>query len=153
MADGKERFCAVCRLKYKYCPRCPEDRNKELWHFTFHELNCKNIYDVLSAYEDGRLSANVAKAQLENLDLSKIENFGESYKKSIAKISDEIKNDSNGIIKKKTVKQEELIEKNPVEENTVSENVIEEIKVEEENTNKVKNYRKSKKRTNTDVED
>lgn len=147
MADRKERICVVCKERYKYCPRCQEDRDKELWHFSFHDLNCKNIYNVLSSYEDGRLSAFEAKAQLANLDLSKIENFGESYKKSIAKIYDEIaRYETEHVTEEPVVTSEEI-------NDTVSEKVEDEVETKvEETTNKAKNYRKSKKRTSNDVE-
>jgi hypothetical protein len=159
MADKKERICVVCNKHYSYCPRCKEDRNKELWHFTFHELNCKEIYNVLSAYEDGRLSANDAKTQLENLDLSKVDNFGESYKNTISKIRAEL--DKSDVPVKEdieTVSVEEIVENEPTVEWVQSvpevENTDEtdETKVTDENTNKGKNYRKSKNKIYSDVE-
>lgn len=95
--NKKSRICAVCRDQYKYCPHCREDRDKPTWHFIFCSSNCKGIYDVTSKFENGELTANMAKEMLSNLDLSKLNNFGDSYKSSIKKI--------NGTEKK--VKEEE----------------------------------------------
>lgn len=80
------RTCAVCYSSYKFCPRCSEDANKEPWHFTFCSSNCKNIYDVTSSFEDGRISKDEAASKLKDLDLSKREYFGKSYKDTISKI-------------------------------------------------------------------
>lgn len=82
------RTCATCRGKYSFCPKCQADKNKELWHFTFCSSNCMNIYGVTSKYENGQISASDAKNKLNKLDLSNIENFGTSYKTSIAKINE-----------------------------------------------------------------
>lgn len=87
MAENKNRKCAVCRQDYHFCPRCGEDKNKPTWYFTFCSSNCKDIYGVTSKFENGQLSADLAKIELDKLDLSKIDNFGDSYKNSIEKIN------------------------------------------------------------------
>ena len=80
------RTCAVCMRKYQFCSRRKEDVNKEMWHYTFCSQDCHDIYDTTSKFEDGRISKNTAKKQLNKLDLSRLDSFGESYKKSISKI-------------------------------------------------------------------
>ena len=87
MIEKKNRKCAVCRTEYSYCPRCGEDKNKPTWYFTFCSSNCKDIYNITSKFENGQLSADLAKIELEKLDLSKTNNFGDSYKNSIEKIN------------------------------------------------------------------
>lgn len=83
------RTCCVCHIEHQFCPVCnPEDRKLEPWHFAYCSENCKDIYEVTSEYENGRLSANDAKEKLDKIDLSKIANFGESYQKSIEKINE-----------------------------------------------------------------
>lgn len=84
--DSKLRICSVCHQNYRYCPQCQEDQLKPTWYFAFCHENCRDIYDIASSFEDGRIDANTAKIQLEKLDLSKIDNFGESYKKTINRI-------------------------------------------------------------------
>lgn len=80
------RTCAVCRDSYQFCPRCKKDTEKPLWFFSFCSENCKNIYDITSQFENNKLNTDEAKEQLNRLDLSKRDNFGESYKISIDKI-------------------------------------------------------------------
>ena len=86
----KEKICAVCENTYKYCPNCAQDKDKPTWYFTFCSSNCKNIYDVTSSYENGRIAANEAKKILDKLDLSKIVE-GTSYDSSVKSINDEVK--------------------------------------------------------------
>ena len=85
------RTCCVCHQEHMYCPVCnPEDRNKPTWYFAYCSENCKDIYAVTSNYEDKKITADEAKAQLDKLDLSHIANFGESYQKAIMKINENI---------------------------------------------------------------
>lgn len=145
--DRKNRICAVCRNEYQFCNKCREDSNKPLWFFSFCSENCHDIYETTSKFEDNRINADEAKSQLNNLDLSKLDNFGESYKKSINKIISSISVKEN-VITKDVVTEEkteinidgQVVEK---ENNDTTEDVVEE-----------KVFRKSKnKRTKIDVEE
>ena len=142
-----EKICATCRSNYDFCPKCNRDKDKPLWYFTFCSQNCHDIYEITSSFENGKIDANEAKLKLNNLNLSKLDNFGESYKKSINKImsSASVKNDVvvEDIITEENV--DDNIEKQVVEEenNKTTENVVEE-----------KVFRKSKnKRAKIDVEE
>ena len=87
MSKNDLRMCCVCHKEYSFCPVCnPEDRLKPTWHFAYCSENCKDIYNITSSFENGRLSDIDAKAKLEKLDLNEKDNFGESYKNSIASI-------------------------------------------------------------------
>lgn len=83
---NKERMCSVCKCNYKYCPSCKDDSKKPTWLFAFCSENCRNIYNITSAFEDKQLVDIEAKKKLEKLDLSRKEYFGTSYKNSIASI-------------------------------------------------------------------
>ena len=85
----KLRQCCVCGEKYHFCPHCPQDGRSEIWYTTFCSENCKNVYEVTSNFDDGIISKPEAKNKLLNLNLSKQDNFGESYKKVIKRITDE----------------------------------------------------------------
>lgn len=86
MSKNNLRMCCVCHKEYPFCLCNPEDRLKPTWHFAYCSENCKDIYNITSSFENGRLSDIDAKAKLEKLDLSKKDNFGESYQKSIDSI-------------------------------------------------------------------
>ena len=82
------RTCCVCHKEYSFCLCNPEDRNKPTWYFAYCSENCKDIYAATSDYENGNISADEAKTQLDRLDLSQIANFGESYQRAIMKINE-----------------------------------------------------------------
>ena len=87
MSKNDLRMCCVCHKEYSFCPVCnPEDGLKPTWNFAYCSENCKDIYNITSSFENGRLSDIDAKAKLEKLDLNEKDNFGESYKNSIASI-------------------------------------------------------------------
>lgn len=86
MSERKTRLCSVCRSEYKYCNQCKEDEKKPTWYFTFCSENCHDLYKIMSDFENGYISDIEAKEQLKDLDLSKQEQFGTSYKKSLKKI-------------------------------------------------------------------
>lgn len=119
------RTCAVCRKKYKFCNKCKEDLNKPLWYFSFCSETCHDIYDITSKFENNQIDANEANVELSKINLSKVDNFGESYKNSINKI-------------RKTVLVIE-VEPNGIDEtidDTVVENVIKEEKVLKKSKNR-----------------
>lgn len=78
------KTCSICGVKYAYCPTCVQDMNKPVWMNLFHSQECKDIYDICSQFETGKISAGDANAKLANLDLSKV--VSNSAKASIAKI-------------------------------------------------------------------
>lgn len=57
--------------------------------FSFCSEECKNIYEVMSSYENGYADAETANKKLNRLNISKYELIG-SYKKTLSKIINEI---------------------------------------------------------------
>ena len=102
MSKNDLRMCCVCHKEYPFCLCNPEDRLKPTWHFAYCSENCKDIYNITSSFENGRLSDIDAKAKLEKLDLNEKDNFGESYQKSI----DSIMKEKAKVIKKEKKKTE-----------------------------------------------
>ena len=143
----KYRICSVCHFNYDFCNHCNKDKDKPLWYFTFCSQNCHDIYEITSSFENGKIDADEAKLKLNNLNLSKLDNFGESYKKSINKIMSSVS-----------------VKENVVTEDVVAEERIEidldDQVIEEENNGTTKDvvdekvFRKSKnKRAKIDVEE
>ena len=143
----KYRICSVCHFNYDFCNHCNKDKDKPLWYFTFCSQNCHDIYEITSSFENGKIDADEAKLKLNNLNLSKLDNFGESYKKSIDKImsSAHVKND---------VIVEDMITEENVDDNIEKQVVEEENSKTTENVVEEKVFRKSKnKRAKIDVEE
>lgn len=80
----KARKCATCGEKYTYCPNC--DRHAPAWMTTFHDENCKNIYQICTQHNVGLLTKEQAQEALNACDLSNKENFAECIKNDFAKI-------------------------------------------------------------------
>ena len=141
-----EKICATCRSNYDFCPKCNRDKDKPLWYFTFCSQNCHDIYEITSSFENGKIDADEAKLRLNNLNLSKLDNFGESYKKSISKIINSASIKERVITKDAVVEETEINAIEQVDEkenNDITEEVVEE-----------KVFRKSKnKRAKLDVEE
>ena len=115
------RTCTVCRGGYKYCPHCDKDNDKPTWYFSFCSENCHDIYEVASKFESKQMDANTAKEKLDKLDLSRLDNFGFSYKKSIERINEE----STPVPQPEEVVVTESVEKEEkTDEITVGENVL-----------------------------
>ena len=122
MSKNDLRMCCVCHKEYSFCTVCnPEDRLKPTWHFAYCSENCKDIYNITSSFENGRLSDIDAKAKLEKLDLNEKDNFGESYQKSIdsiMKAKAQVINKENKKIEVKSVKKDIVTKvKNEAESN------------------------------------
>ena len=142
------KICATCHSNYDFCPKCNKDKDKPLWYFTFCSQNCHDIYEITSSFENGKIDADEAKLKLNNLNLSKLDNFGESYKKSIDKIMSSVSIKEDTFVEDVVVTEEKTeinIDKQVVEEknNKTTENVVEE-----------KVFKKSRnKRAKIDVEE
>ena len=147
-----EKICATCRSNYDFCPKCNRDKDKPLWYFTFCSQNCHDIYEITSSFENGKIDADEAKSKLNNLNLSKLDNFGESYKKSINKIM-------SSVSVKENVVAEDVVAEDVVAEERIEIDLDDQV-VEKENNDvteevvEEKVFRKSKnKRAKIDVEE
>lgn len=118
------KTCAVCHGEYLYCPSCKKDKDKPTWMFVFCSENCHDIYETLHTYGDKGMTAKQAKDKLDKLDLSKLDNFGESYKKLISEI-----NDATKVVKEKKVVKATNINK--------KEGILEDVSTEEKDGGKI----------------
>lgn len=122
--NKKMRTCAVCYTNYEYCPSCDKDTDKPTWYFSFCSENCHDIYEIASRFENKLIDANTAKEKLDKLDLSRLDNFGFSYKKSIERINKEVTPvpQPEAVVVAESVKNE--IKEEKTDETTVEENVL-----------------------------
>ena len=56
MAKKGDRIRHTCQSGYRYCPGCTEFKDMPYYMFMFCSQNCKDIWDTLSEFEDGKLS-------------------------------------------------------------------------------------------------
>lgn len=113
--NRKMRICCVCHKEYPYCPRCPEDKNKEPWHFVYCSKECKDIDTILIKYSNGSITAVEAKEKLDRLDASN-KVASESYKRAKSNIYSEAKKSTSKskVVEEKTDVESENVIKKPV---------------------------------------
>lgn len=97
--ENLNRTCVVCQTKYHYCGNCSDTHNpKETWRNIYCSENCMNIFDVLSAHAFGHITDAEANKKLKELDISKVKDFRNDFKKQINDIQS---------AKSKTVKEKD----------------------------------------------
>lgn len=82
----------------------------------FCSENCHDIYETTYAYAQKNITAKEAKEKLDKLDISKYDNFGESYKKIISEINEATKvKEKKAVTKSISSKKDESFVKDTVE--------------------------------------
>jgi len=107
------RKCVVCGKHYEYCNTCMSYSDKPTWMTMFHDENCKNIFEITSAYYAGSRSDEVIREQLLACDLSGKDQFTKKTQEVIEKFMDAPKPKAKRA-KKKVL--EAVVEEVPVEE-------------------------------------
>lgn len=111
MANNSEKnaTCIICGKKYHLCIAC--ERNKSNWKFwkvLTDTENCYKVYQVVNDYNFNKISKDEARVLLEALDLSELETYKDSVKKTIKDILKTKRN--TRFVKKEPVKVEENFE-------------------------------------------
>lgn len=78
-----ERSCLCCGSKYSYCNNCYDFRNYPLWMNSFHDENCKNIFEICTNYNFKLITKDQAKDALSKCDLSNRSNFSACVKRDL----------------------------------------------------------------------
>lgn len=98
-----ERKCLCCGTSYSYCNNCYDFRNYPLWMNSFHNENCKNIFETCTNYNFRLITKEQAKKDLSNYDLSDRANFNACVQRDLNTILAESK---PSVEKKDSVKNE-----------------------------------------------
>ena len=69
------KTCILCGKKYTYCGNCAEFENLPHWMICYCSKNCKDIFDILSAYNMKQITKEEAKEAFEKCDLSYKQKF------------------------------------------------------------------------------
>ena len=102
-----ERKCLCCGASYSYCNNCYDFRNYPLWMNSFHDENCKNIFETCTDYNFKLITKEQAKEALSKYDLSNRANFSACVKRDLNTIVAEGK---PSVEKKDFVKNEPIHE-------------------------------------------
>lgn len=140
----KKRFdkvCSVCKKEYKYCSQCSDFDHLPRWMDAYCSQNCKDLYNIAAGWLNGWKDKDVEIDRLNNIDLSKMNDYPQWLK-------DVIK-DMNLYIESKKVdnKKAESLDANiDVIEDAKTDDVmtksvkLDSIEKKENNKNEKKNY-------------
>lgn len=135
MSLRNNRKCIVCGTSYRYCSSCLESLSKPAWYAIFHDQNCHDIYNAVTAVysEQGK---DEAKKILDTCNLAGKEHFHPNIIRLINEIYD-IKEEAKEAVepeKTENVKVEKVEEQKEVKEETKVDTKVEtkeEVKTEE----------------------
>ena len=77
---GNIRKCICCQTEYKYCPNCSAYSGQPRWRFEFDTIECKEIFDVVSAYHINYKTVDDIKEVVEKHKITDFSKFKESIK-------------------------------------------------------------------------
>lgn len=80
------RKCICCGVEYEYCPNCNSDSRYPKWMVSYDTESCKDVFNVVSGYNMGIISADSVKGVLNKYSITDYS----KYKDSIAKVLKEI---------------------------------------------------------------
>ena len=80
------RICTVCGKEYAYCNNCSRYNAEPRWKFLFCSENCMSIFEIVSKFNEGKLSARQAKNLLSGCDLKKAGKLDAGTKEGVEKI-------------------------------------------------------------------
>lgn len=86
MMASKHRVCYLCGEMYRYCPNCSEYAGKPAFLSTFHNGNCKLIFQTCTDFNMNLITKEQAVEILSHCDLSKKENFKDDVRRTINRI-------------------------------------------------------------------
>ena len=80
------KICLTCGKTYTYCSSCSQYAHLPLWMTEFHDDNCRQIFNIVSRYAMGKISAGDALEQLKNCDVSGVDNFQNNVSKYLTEL-------------------------------------------------------------------
>lgn len=143
------QICLLCKQTYEYCGGCSKYKNLPTYMTTFCSQNCKDIYQTMADFENGKISKDKAELKLAGLDTIRhmfyTNSFASSYKKIVESDEDASKKDEvidNQLVE--DVNASTTIEQ-IIERNTISSENIKEIADSISNSMNSNNHRKNRK--------
>ena len=83
----KIRKCYTCGAEYDYCPSCARSAGEPRWKLLFDKEECRDVFDVLSAYNMNLISDAEVKEVLDAHGVKSYDGYKASIKKQLQKIA------------------------------------------------------------------
>lgn len=80
------RICKTCGKEYYYCSNCDKSLNSPQWMLMWDTENCKNIFEIVSNFDQGIYTKEEASKKLEKCNLKEKYSFNEKISALIDKI-------------------------------------------------------------------
>lgn len=93
---ANNRICLCCKTAYEYCGTCRKGVDLPAWRNLFDTENCKDVFQIVSDYEQKAIDKAKAKKMLETCDTK------QHFKTEIKKVVDEILEEEKKPVIKKT---------------------------------------------------
>ena len=90
MNNDTTAYCSICGRGYHVCDSCAEQKKLKPWRTVTDTIGCYKIYLLIYGYTISK-DKEKAKQELQNCDLSGLENFNPEIKSVIGKIMEESK--------------------------------------------------------------
>ena len=84
MAKKIFRTCICCGKQYEYCNHC--GKAQEPWKNLYDTLACKEIMNIVSAYNVGRANADKVKAVLDKYNVTDYTKYSEDISKVLLQL-------------------------------------------------------------------
>ena len=84
MAKKIFRKCICCGKQYEYCNHC--GKNQEPWKNLYDSRECKEIMNIVSAYNVGRVDAEKVKEVLDKYHVTDYANYTEDVSKTLLEL-------------------------------------------------------------------
>ncbi len=96
---NKNAHCSICGHKYHICSSCPEQKKFRPWRTVTDTIEHYKIYMAIHGYTITK-DRETAKTELQNCDLSGLENFNPEIKAVIKEILAESRTKGGAKLKK-----------------------------------------------------
>lgn len=78
-----DKICSICKKEYKYCSQCSDFDHLPRWMDAYCSQNCKDLYNIAAGWLNGWKDKDTEISRLENIDLSRIDNYPQWLKDAI----------------------------------------------------------------------
>ena len=82
----KIRKCYTCGAEYDYCPGCANSSGGPEWKLLWDKEECKDIFNILSAYNMDLVSDAEVKEVLDAYDVKSYDGYKDGIKAQLKKI-------------------------------------------------------------------
>lgn len=134
MSQKEKRICKCCGKEYEYCPHCGKHRD-ELWRNITDTEECREVLNIVSAYNIGRANKEQVKKVLDDYKVSDYGKYKESISAVLKKLFEETHEEPHKETKIEKV-LEPVVVKEPVQPQVVRtyNDLLEEMKKIDDNS-------------------